>query len=261
MSGTILEFDSIAFHYPSNHRKVFVDFHLVIPSGNATAILGPNGAGKTTLLHLALGWLKPASGQVLLDERPLEQYTRRDLGQRIGLLPQNEHSAFEYSLLEYVLLGRAPYLHSLEMPGSADCQLAYQALERVGLGDQVNRSVLKLSSGERQLVLLARTLAQQPRLILMDEPTAHLDLGNKKRLLEIILGLTKDGISVVLTTHEPDFAVAVATDLVLMRAGCVQEAGPLGHVFTSDKISRLYGSPVKVVDVDGQKLVTWWLDP
>lgn len=257
MSDPILAFDSISFHYPTNHRQVLADLTLAVEAGRTTAILGPNGAGKTTLLYLALGWLKPDRGQIRLNGHPLRAYTRRELGQVIGLVPQNERVAFEYSLLEYTLLGRTPYLHPLAMPGEEDCSIALGALERVGLADFAEKSVLRLSGGERQLVLLARTLAQQPKLILMDEPTSHLDLGNKKRLLDLIRALTIDGVSIVLTTHEPDFAAAAASDLVLMSAGGVVEAGPLEKVFTTEAISQLYHSPVRVVDLDGQKLVAW----
>lgn len=257
MSIPILAFESLSFHYPTNKRQVIEDLNLTVGSGRTTAILGPNGAGKTTLMYLALGWLKPDCGQIRLNGNPLGTYSRRELGQWIGLVPQNEHVAFEYSLLEYTLLGRTPYLRSLATPGTDDCRIAYNALERVGLVDYAEKSVLKLSGGERQLVLLARTLAQQPKLILMDEPTSHLDLGNKKRLLDLIQTLTLEGVSIVLTTHEPDFAAAVASDLILMSAGRVVEAGPLEKVFTSETISKLYNSPIRVVDLDGQKLVAW----
>jgi iron complex transport system ATP-binding protein len=257
MNTPILVFDNVSFYYPSNQHPVLTNVNLAISPGRTTAILGPNGSGKTTLLHLALGWHKPNGGQVLLNEQPLGSIPRREIGKQIGLLPQNEHIAFEYSLLEYVLLGRAPYLHPLEMPGKADCQRALTALERVGLVNLADRSILNLSGGERQLVLLARALAQEPRMILMDEPTTHLDLANKTRLLEIIRLFMQEGITVVLTTHEPDFAAAAATDLVLLKSGYIQEAGALDQVFTSEKISHLYHVPVNIVEVCGQKLVTW----
>lgn len=261
MSVPILAFDSIAFHYPTNHHQVIKDLNLTFEASRTTAILGPNGAGKTTFLHLALGWLRPDVGRILLNGQPLGEYSRRELGKWIGLVPQNEHVAFEYSLFEYTLLGRTPYLRPLAIPGEADYQAANWALEQVGLSYQASKSVLKISGGERQLVLLARTLAQQPRLILMDEPTAHLDLGNKMKLLDIIRALTQEGISIVLTTHEPDFAAAAAADVVLMAEGRVLEMGPLAKVFTSEAISRLYHSRVKVVDLDGQKLVAWRPNP
>lgn len=261
MSIPILTFDSLSFHYPTNHHPVLVDLDLAVEAGKTTAILGPNGSGKTTLLYLALGWLRPDRGQIQLNGHPLGSYSRRGLGQWIGLVPQNEHIAFEYSLLEYTLLGRTPYLHPLAMPGKSDWRIAFEALERVGLADQAEKSVLRLSGGERQLVLLARTLAQQPKLILMDEPTSHLDLGNKKRLLALIQTLSREGVSIVLTTHEPDFAAAAASDLVLISAGRVMETGPLEKVFTSETISKLYSSSIKVVDLDGQKLVAWRSKP
>ena len=257
MNSPILSFESITFHYPTNHRQVLAGFDLEIESGRTTAILGPNGAGKTTLLHLGMGWLKPDGGQILLNGRAIGSYSRRELGRWIGLVPQNEHLTFEYSLFEYTLLGRTPYLPPLAMPGKADLQAAYWALERAGLLNQAGKSVLRISGGERRLLLMARTLAQQPRLILMDEPTANLDLSNKMRLLEIIQALTDEGISIVFTTHEPDFAAAAAANVVLMAEGRVLETGPLEKVFTTEAISRLYHSRVKVVDLDGQKMVAW----
>lgn len=261
MSIPILTFHNISFHYPTNHHQVLAGLNLEVQAGAVTAILGPNGAGKTTLLFTALGWLKPDCGEILLNGHPLTSYSRRELGQWMALVPQDEHIAFEFSVMEYALLGRTPYLHPLEMPGEVDYQRTLAALERVGMADRAEKSVLKLSGGERQLVLLARTLAQQPKLILMDEPTAHLDLGNKKKLLELIRALTDEGVTVLLTTHEPDFAAATATSLVLMSEGRVLETGPLEKVFTSENIARLYRSPVRVIDLDGQKLVTWASKP
>jgi iron complex transport system ATP-binding protein len=137
------------------------------------AVLGANGAGKSTLLMLALGWLTPGSGTILLDGRPLASLSRRDMGQLMGLVPQREHMAFEYSVLEYVLLGRTPYLAPLAQPGASDYAFALAALEQVGMGDLASRSVPRLSVGECQMVLIARSLAQQPRL-LHGQPTPHL---------------------------------------------------------------------------------------
>jgi len=175
----VLKFSDLTFKYPFAARPVMEHFSLGIDHGTVTAILGPNGAGKTTLLHLALGWLKPQNGNIELDGRPLTGYSRRELGQWMGLVPQKEYIQFEFSLLEYVLLGRAPHLPPLAMPEEGDYQVASDALERVGLEALQERSILSLSGGERQLVLLARALAQKPRLLLLDEPTSHLDLSNK----------------------------------------------------------------------------------
>ncbi len=257
MAEPLLQFEQIQFGYPQASQPVMCDFHLEIASGTVTAILGPNGAGKTTLLHLALGWLKPQAGQIRLEQRILSGYTRRALGQWIGLVPQTEHIPFEYSLLEFVLLGRAPYLPPLAMPEKADYAIAHEALKQVGLAKLQNRSILSLSGGERQLVLIARALAQQPRLLLLDEPTSHLDLGNKGRLVHLLRELQGRGVTILFTSHEPDVASALATHLVLMQKGQVLKTGSLGEVFTTPDLTRLYQLPADVVEIAGRRVALW----
>jgi len=253
----LLSFDHVSFGYQPNSKTVLRALSLDILPGTVTAILGPNGAGKTTLLRLALGWLAPQSGQVLLNGRPLGSYSRRELGQWMALLPQSERVPFEYSILEYVLLGRAPYLAPLDMPGAEDCRIGEQVIEQVGLGQLNGRAITTLSGGERQLALMARALAQQPSLLLLDEPTSHLDLGNKVRLLGLLQDLAARGVTLLLTTHEPEVAAAIATHLVLMRDGEVYRAGPLPQVFTAEHLSATYGVPVSVTQVDGKRVVLW----
>lgn len=253
----LAKFEHITFAYPSAERPVMREFNLEIGSGTVTAILGPNGAGKTTLLHLILGWLKPQNGSILLNQQSLDRYTRRALGQWMGLVPQSEQVSFEYSLLEFVLLGRAPHLPPLAMPGKEDCEIAADALQQVGLSEMQNRSILSLSGGERQLVLLARALAQQPRLLLLDEPTSHLDLSNKGRLVHLLRELSTKGVTILFTTHEPEVASALATHLVLMKKGQVLKTGTLDEVFTSQDLSFLYQMPVSVIDISGRRVVLW----
>ncbi|PKO22245.1 MAG: ABC transporter ATP-binding protein [Chloroflexi bacterium HGW-Chloroflexi-1] len=257
MNTALLAFQDISFSYPSNGKPVFQRFALEIAPGAVTAILGPNGAGKTTLLHMALGWLKPQGGQITLQGRPLGSYSRGELGRWIGLVPQSEHTAFEYSLFEYVLLGRAPYLKPLEMPGAEDRRIALDALARVGLAGWEGRSIARVSGGERQLVLVARALAQQPRFLLLDEPTSHLDLGNKVRLLGLLRELASQGVTILFTTHEPEVSTALATHLVLMRAGQVLHTGTLTETFTGERLSAIYGVAVEVAQVNGRQVVLW----
>lgn len=257
MNQASLSFQDVRFVYPLAGKPVFQQLSLEIAPGTVTAILGPNGAGKTTLLHLALGWFKPQAGQVVLQGRPLAQYSRGELGRQMGLVPQNEHTAFEYSLLEYVLLGRAPYLKPLEMPGPADTRIALDALARVGLAGWEGRSIARVSGGERQLVLVARALAQQPRFLLLDEPTSHLDLANKARLVALLRELNAQGATILLTTHEPEVAAALATHIVLMRAGQVLRTGPRAEAFTAEWLSATYGVPVKVASVGERPVVLW----
>lgn len=256
-AAELLGFQGIRFSYPSAPRAVMEGFDLDIAPGTATAVLGPNGAGKTTLLHLALGWLKPQAGRVALDGRPLTDYGRRELGRSMALVPQSERTPFEYSLLEFVLLGRAPYMEPLSMPREEDYEAALDALKRVGIVGMMHRSIQNLSGGERQLVLTARALAQKPRLLLLDEPTTHLDLRNKGVLLALLRDLLSRGVTIVFTTHEPEVAAALATHLVLMREGRVLETGRLDEVFTTASLSRLYQLPVEVASISGRRVALW----
>ena len=257
MSAPLLEFERVTFGYQPLGAPALRALSLGIEPGTITAILGPNGAGKTTLLHLALGWLLPQSGQVRLDGRALGSYSRRDLGQWMALVPQSERIPFEYSILEYVLLGRTPYLAPLDMPGAKDCRIGEQVIEQVGLGPLRGRAITTLSGGERQLAVVARALAQQPRLLLLDEPTSHLDLANRVRILKLLRELSAQGVTLLLTTHEPDVAAAIATHLVLMRAGQVYQAGPLSQAFTTQHLTATYGVPVRVTQVDGRRIALW----
>jgi len=253
----ILEFENIVFRYQGTPGLVLDSFSLAIPAGEITAILGPNGSGKTTLMRLAYGKEQPLKGIIRLEGMNLHEYSRRELGRWIGLVPQNEYLHYDYTLLEYTVLGRAPYLDPLAMPAEADFEIASQALKRVGLGEMEYRAVTRLSGGELQLALMARALTQQPHMLLLDEPTSHLDLANKRRLLDIVSELAAQGMTIVLTSHEPEAAASIASHLVLMRAGKVQYSGPTAEGLTSERLSAAYNVPVRVIPVDGMRVVTW----
>jgi iron complex transport system ATP-binding protein len=257
MISSLLSFRQVRFGYNRITPPVLDGLDLSLKEGHITAILGPNGAGKTTLLFLALGWLKPWAGEINLLGKTIESYSRRALGQQIALIPQSEHIPFEYTVLEYVLLGRAPYLPSLGMPSQADEMIAYDALEKVGAANLFDHSMLGISGGERQLVLVARALVQEPRLLLLDEPTSHLDLSNKYRVVQILRGLQECGTTILMTTHEPDLALAVSDEAILMEKGRVLISGPTTEVATSENLSKIYRVPVKIIPVEGKKQVLW----
>ncbi len=257
MNPAILRFDNLSYRYPGNQLHTLVNVNLELASGQVTAVLGPNGAGKTTLLRLAYGRFKPFKGQIFLLDQPLESIPRHKIGQSIALVPQREYSPFDYSLLEYVLLGRAPYLSALQLPDSQDLHIAEQALKTVGLHHQLNRSLQEISGGEHQLVLIARALAQEPKILLLDEPTSHLDLANKKRLIECLERLVSQQVTIMMTSHEPDVVSALADQVVLMSAGKVMFSGSLDDVWTDEHLSAAYNIPLRVIKVDGHKLVVW----
>jgi iron complex transport system ATP-binding protein len=250
-----LSVSGLSYSYNGSKRAVLQDLSLEIPEGAVTAILGPNGSGKTTLLRLLLGVLRPTMGEIMLAGRPQASYSRQERSQMVGLVPQDEHIPFDFSVLEYVLLGRAPYLGPLSMPGEIDCQIAVEALHTAGLDDLQDRPLPNLSGGERQLATVARALAQQPRILLLDEPAAHLDLSNQGRLLDIMRGLSARGVTLVLTTHDPNLAAAIADLTVLMRAGRVQQAGPVALVLSSEHLSATYDVPVQVFQVDRRRII------
>lgn len=255
MTPGILQAKAITFTYASATRSALKEVTFDVYPSSVTAILGPNGAGKTTLLHLLLGLNHPASGSILLDNKPIKQYSRHELSQQIGLVPQSEYVPFAYSVLEFVVLGRAPYLGPLELPGENDIQIARDALNEVGISNLESRAIPELSGGELQLVLLARSLCQQPRILLLDEPTSHLDLANRNTTLRILSKLRANGTTIIFSTHDPEAAALIADHLVLMRAGQVLDSGSLDEVFTTEILSKVYGTPVEVLQIDGQRVV------
>ena len=256
MNPALLSFRQVTFGY-QRQRPILQDLSFALQPGRITAVLGPNGAGKTTLLYLALGWLAPWSGEIMLDGRRLRSHSRLERGRWLALVPQSEHTPFDYTVLEYVLMGRAPHLPPLGMPTPADIRTAWQALEQVGLDVLAEHPVPQLSSGERQLMLLARALAQSPRLLLLDEPTAHLDLHNKARLVQMLRSLKEQGVTLLMTNHEPDVVLALADDVLLLEPGGAAQYGVLDDVLTAEALSRIYRLPIRLVEVDGHRQVLW----
>jgi iron complex transport system ATP-binding protein len=251
----MIRVQDLSFTYERALRPALDRISLEIPPGTITAILGPNGSGKTTLLHLLLGILSPTQGTILIAGQPREEYTRRMLSRMVGLVPQDENVPFELDVLEYVLLGRAPYLGLMEKPGRDDEEAALAVLEATGLIPLIQRTVPSLSGGERQLVTVARALAQEPRILLLDEPTSHLDLRNTRRILQIARELAGRGVTIVFTTHDPNAAAASSDRVVLLRRGQVVAAGAVREVLTSETLTATYEMPVEVIQVGERPVV------
>jgi len=257
MKEQCFQLDNISYAY-HEHRDVLANLSIDIPAGKVTAVLGPNGIGKTTFLHIALGWLKPFKGTVSLLSKPLAEYTRRELGRNVSLVPQSEHIAFDYSVLEYVLLGRSPYLKPLELPGPEDVAAVEEALNEVGIRELEKQPVNELSGGEAQMMLIARSLAQQPEVILMDEPTSHLDISNKVKVFNLIRQLSDRGVSVILTSHEPDEAFAVSDYTILLGKNGSIFSGYTGDVMTAQNLKAVYGIDIRIERVNGNTHFIWY---
>ena len=248
----MIELDNITFSYRKDSPSVLHGLSLSIAAGSVTAILGPNGSGKTTLMHIILGQLSPLSGEIRFNGADQRDLSWRDMAQMIGLVPQEEDISFEFTVLEYVVLGRAPYLGWLDAPDARDYELAEQAIREVGIDHLLERTVPSLSGGERQLARLARALAQAPQALLLDEPTASLDLGNQDRVLHLMRTLAQGGATVVFTTHDPTSAASVADSLILLRDGHAIAAGPTREVMTGENLTTVYRTPIDVYNVNGR---------
>ena len=217
------------------------DVSLAIARGSLTGLLGPNGCGKTTLIKLLSGVLRPARGEVTLDARPLLARTRREVARQVAVVPQETHPAFDYTAIEMVLMGRHPHLGALQLEGPADLGIAREAMLATGTAALAERSYMTLSGGEKQRVVIASALAQAADVLLLDEPTASLDLGYQLEIAGLLARLNRErGVTMVLATHDLNLAASLCDHLVLMRRGRVIAQGAPAEVLTAALIRELY---------------------
>jgi iron complex transport system ATP-binding protein len=247
--SAILEVRDLAFGFPGRTIGRGVSFSL--EAGEAMCVLGPNGGGKTTLFRTLLGLLAPHGGAIFLEGSSLQGLSRADIARLAGYVPQGHTAYFAYTLRQFVLMGRTARLGAFAVPGAADRRIADQALDSLGIGALAEQPINEVSGGERQLALVARALAQEPRVLVMDEPTASLDFGNQVRVLERILALSASGIAILFSSHDPDHAFIGAQRALLLGEGRVLESGDPHEVVRSETLQRLYGVPVEVVQVAG----------
>ncbi len=220
---------------------------LSVENGAIVGLLGPNGSGKTTLLRLLAGTLRPERGDVRLDAVSLTAMARKEVARRIAVVPQETHLAFDYSVLEVALMGRYPHLGAFELEGPRDLAAVRDGLEATGTLDLEDRRFSTLSGGEKQRVVIASALAQAADIMLLDEPTASLDLGYQLEVAALLARLNRErGLTLVVATHDLNFAASVCRDLVLLREGRVFATGPTADVLTPDRIAALYGVAAEV---------------
>ena len=213
-----------------------------VERGSVVGILGPNGSGKTTLLRLLAGMLRPESGAVTLNGTNLGSLARAALARSIAVVPQETHLAFDYSVLEIALMGRYPHLGTFELEGPRDVAIAREALAATGTLGLERRSFATLSGGEKQRVVIASALAQQAEILLLDEPTASLDLGYQFDIAALLARLNRErGLTIVVATHDLNFAASLCHSIVMLAEGRVVAAGPTGDTLTSMSIQALYG--------------------
>jgi iron complex transport system ATP-binding protein len=232
-----------------------MDLSVNIPDKSITAILGINGSGKSTLLHLILGDLKPNAGKIEInfDKRNISNTMRKG---KIAFVPQNEYLAFDYSVQEYILFGRVPYVNFFSSPTSVDYKYSEFVLDELNLNLLKNEKITHLSGGELQKVRIARALAQEPQLLILDEPTTFLDIKSKRTILEIMKNLVNKGVSVIFATHDPSEAAEISDYFILMRKGKSTFSGTRLQVFTAEKLSETYSMKLKIVELEGKQFIT-----
>jgi iron complex transport system ATP-binding protein len=249
MTAALLHADGLSVGYPG--RVVGAGLSLELRGGEVLALLGPNGCGKTTLLKTVLGLLPALAGSVRLQGRALAAWPLAERARVVAYVTQGQASTFGFTALEMVLMGRTAHLGLIARPGAKDRAIALQALERLGIAHLAARSVHEVSGGERQLVLIARALAQQPQAVLLDEPTASLDFGNQGLVMRAIRTLAREGLAVLFTTHDPNQALRCADRALLMREGQVLGEGAVGQVIEAEGLRALYRAGVRQVDDAG----------
>jgi len=239
-----LRAENLAFGY--RRQPVGRDVNLAVTRGEVLCLLGPNGSGKTTLFKTLLGLLPPQGGRVLLDGQDMAGLSRMDIARRVAYVPQAHDAVFPYSVMDMVLMGRTVHRGLFAAPGQDDRVKAEASLSGLGIGDLAGRDYTRVSGGQRQLALIARALAQEAPMMVMDEPTASLDFGNQVLVLEQVKRLAATGLGIVFSTHNPDHAFACATRVLVLKDGTARAAGTPVEALTEELLSTVYGVDVRL---------------
>jgi iron complex transport system ATP-binding protein len=244
----ILQARSVTVRYRPNRPLALNGVDCEVSAGELVAVVGPNGSGKTTLLRALLGLVPLERGEARVDGRPVAEWPRRLLAQTIGVIGQQEESVFPLTVAETVMLGRYAYLGPLSAPGAADRATVHTALARCDILGLADRPVDSLSGGEWKRVRIARALAQEPRALVLDEPTSSLDVRHEMELFELVHQLVKTGLGGLVITHHLNLAARFADRILLLAGGAVVASGPPAQVLTRETVSRVFEWPVAVMN-------------
>jgi iron complex transport system ATP-binding protein len=236
----------VIYRYQNSERDAVDSVSLDVRGGATTAILGPNGSGKSTLLRLILGLRRPSGGSVEFGGRPIESWPRRDLALEVGVVPQDEEINFPLTVRDIVAMGRYPHLGAMRPEGRADREAIESAMHRCDVASLSSRLIQELSGGERQRVRLARALAQEPRVLALDEPTRALDMRHEMEILELLRDYVAEGGTAVVVTHNINLAARYADELVLMSEGRLVASGGPSDILTRERIEHVYRWDVAV---------------
>ncbi len=244
----MIRVDDVSFRHRHTTDDVVKNASFSVANGRIAVLLGPNGSGKTTLFKCIAGLWKPCGGAILLDGTDTARLPFRERALLLAMVPQDHTPPFPYTALEAVLMGRAPHVGMYATPTSGDMEKASAAMETIGVGHLADRPYTRVSGGERQLILIARALAQESPILLLDEPTSHLDFRNQHKVLSMVRRVAEEkGLTVLMTLHDPNLAAHFAHQVVLLKEGRVIGEGPPEQVLTTENLERLYGIGIGVM--------------
>ena len=253
VDNKLFDVRNISFSY--DDVEIFSDISFSIDRGDVLCILGPNGTGKTTLIKCLNGLHNIDSGEILINGENINSLSFSQISKHIGYIPQSHVPSFPFKVFDVVLMGRAPYLNLTDMPKEKDIKIAEDALKTLGIEYLKDKEYTNLSGGERQMVFLARVLCQQPDILILDEPTSHLDFGNQIKLLEIIDNLSDSGLSIIMSSHFPDHAFLSSNKVAIMKDKKFIDFGTPDDVVTEENLKKAYSIDVKLMELDDDRKV------
>jgi iron complex transport system ATP-binding protein len=247
----IITIENLTFYYDS--IPALKNVSIKIESNKLVTILGPNGSGKTTFLKCLCRLLKPKVGVIYIDNQCIWDVDLKVFTQQVGYVPQIHYPALPYRVIDVVVSGRTPYLELLGIPSKKDYELALQALKLVGCEHLAERPYTQLSGGELRLVLIARALAQQPKVLLLDEPTSNLDFRNKITVMSILKNLARRGLLIITTEHDPNIVTMFSDEVILMKNGFIVAHGKPYEVINEENMKLLYDIDVEVLTLNNYR--------
>lgn len=244
----MLKVNHLNFSY--GEREILKDITFSAQSGQLLCVLGPNGVGKSTLFRCILGLNNHYKGSITIQNENIKRWKPMKLAKKIAYIPQSHHPTYNFSVLDVVTMGLTVHLRSVANPTKEHQEMAYQALEQLGISHLWDRGYGEISGGERQMTLIARALTQKSPILVMDEPTANLDYGNQHRVLEKVKELTNEGYTIIMSTHNPEHAFMYGNEMIMMYDGRIIRSGSPQENLTAELIQEVYKVNVNLHDVD-----------
>ena len=241
-----IEIKNLKFGYDKN-CLILDDVNLSFEPDTITSVLGPNGSGKTTMLKLILGLMTPKSGEIYILGTELKQIPLKERAKLLAYVPQKHNAVFDYKVIDVCAMGRAAYSNVFSNVSRKDIDIAMQSLEKMRIAHLADKAYTQISGGEQQMVLIARALAQQAKILILDEPVTGLDYGNQIRLLKTLRDLAQNGITCIKTTHYPEHALWTSGQAVFMRNGKVLVSGPTSQIVNSENLKKIYDTDIAVL--------------